>query len=263
MELGPRAAAAGIDLTNCDTVASTNAEALARVRRGEAAPCWVTARGQTAGRGRRGRSWVSSPGNLYASLLLRDPAPPERAAQVSFVAALAVHDALLRLAPALAPRLALKWPNDVLGDGGKLAGILIEGEGSKPMSVVIGIGINVRQHPADTEFPATDVAAMGAELTAETVFAALSDSMLDRLAQWSRGEGFVATRIDWLSRAAGLGGEVRVRLERAELIGRFADLDSSGRLLLAQADGSVVTVAAGDVFPLDSGPDATRATGDR
>ena len=80
------------------------------------------------------------------------------------MAALAVHDALARLAPALAPRLRLKWPNDVLADGAKLAGILIEGEGSRSMTVVIGIGVNVRHHPSETEFPATDVAAMGADL---------------------------------------------------------------------------------------------------
>src|SRR6267378_2624975 len=109
MDLAP--GADGIGLIACDTVGSTNAEALAYARAGERGPLWVTARAQTAGRGRRGRVWVSEPGNLYATLLLTDPAPPERAAQLSFVAALAVHDAIARLAPALAPRLALKWPN--------------------------------------------------------------------------------------------------------------------------------------------------------
>src|SRR5215470_5893582 len=110
MELAPEAAAAGVGLIACETVGSTNAEALARGRAGERGPLWITARTQTAGRGRRGRTWVSEPGNLFATLLLTDPAPPERAAQLSFVAALAVHDAILASAPSLALRVAFKWP---------------------------------------------------------------------------------------------------------------------------------------------------------
>src|SRR5215813_8400103 len=134
MELAPAAAAAGVGLIACDMIASTNSEALAYARAGERGPLWVTARAQTAGRGRRGRTWVSEPGNLFATLLLTDPAPPDRAAQLSFVAA-------------LASRLALKWPNDVLCDGAKLAGILIEAEGTRPLVVAVGIGINCRHHP--------------------------------------------------------------------------------------------------------------------
>jgi BirA family transcriptional regulator, biotin operon repressor / biotin---[acetyl-CoA-carboxylase] ligase len=250
MELAPRAVAAGVGLTTYEAVSSTNAEALGYARRGERGPAWVTALTQSAGRGRRGRSWVSQPGNLYASLLLIDPAPAEHAAQLSFVTALAVHDALSACAPALRSELALKWPNDVLCGGAKLAGILIEGEGGKPLAVAVGIGINIRHHPGDTELPATDLAARGADLTAEQVFTELSGSMLDRLAQWDRGTGFPAIRADWLARAGGLGRDIRVRLQTTELVGRFTDLDASGRLLLTQADGTVTTVAAGDVFPL-------------
>ena len=167
MELAPGAAAAGVGLIACETIGSTNAEALSYARAGEKGPLWITAREQTAGRGRRGRTWVSQRGNLFATLLLTDPAPPERAAQLSFVAALAVHDAIAAQAPALARRLAFKWPNDVLlarvpakwtpvrrqghapmddsgtpadsaGTGGvlesaKVAGILIEAEGTRPL----------------------------------------------------------------------------------------------------------------------------------
>src|ERR1043166_8409052 len=122
-------AASGARLLSLDEVGSTNAEAFARARAGERGPLWITARRQTAGRGRRGRAWVSEPGTLYASLLLTDPAPPQRAAELSLVAALAVHDALAERAAVLGPRLTLKWPNDVLCDGAKLAGILVEGEG--------------------------------------------------------------------------------------------------------------------------------------
>jgi BirA family biotin operon repressor/biotin-[acetyl-CoA-carboxylase] ligase len=263
MRLAARAAAAGVGLTVCDTIDSTNAEALRQASRGDGGPHWITARAQTAGRGRRGRTWTSAPGNLYASLLLRDPGPPHRSAELSFVAALAVHDALTRLAPALAPRLKLKWPNDVLADGAKLAGILIEGESGVPVTAVVGIGVNVRHHPDATEFPATDLAALGIPVTAEDVFGALSETMMERLAQWARGEGFVAVRSDWVLRAAGVGEDIRVRLPDGELKGRFADLDAAGRLVLVQEDGTTAVVAAGDVFPLQSGADATRAANHR
>src|SRR5690606_17114565 len=104
---------AGVRTREYETLGSTNAEALALARAGERGPLWVTARSQSAGRGRRGAAWVSPPGNLYASLLLAD-APPARAPQLSFVAALAVHDAVAQVAPDMAPRLRLKWPNDLL-----------------------------------------------------------------------------------------------------------------------------------------------------
>src|SRR5476651_47365 len=116
MKLDPAAAAAGVRLIERDTVGSTNTEALGLARAGESGPLWVTARAQSAGRGRRRRAWVSESGNLYASLLLSDPSSLERAAELSFVAALAVHDAVAALAGPLAVRLALKWPNDVLID---------------------------------------------------------------------------------------------------------------------------------------------------
>ena len=130
MQLDPTAAAAGVRLIAHDTIGSTNAEALqlARARRARAAV--DHGQRQTAGRGRRGRTWVSEPGNLYASLLLTDPSPPDAPPELSFVAALAVHDAVAGRIPGLPARLALKWPNDLLIDGCKFAGILIEGEGA-------------------------------------------------------------------------------------------------------------------------------------
>src|SRR2546421_51905 len=113
MDIAP-VAAFGARLIRLDAVGSTNAEALERARAGEPGPLWIAARRQTAGRGRRGRGWVSEPGNLYASLLLTDPAPAPRAAELSLVAALAVHDAVAEIASGLGPRLKLKWPNDVV-----------------------------------------------------------------------------------------------------------------------------------------------------
>jgi BirA family biotin operon repressor/biotin-[acetyl-CoA-carboxylase] ligase len=246
MRLAP--GVSGVGLNACDTVGSTNEEALRRARAGERGPLWITARTQSAGRGRRGRAWISEPGNLFATLLVTDPAPPERAAQLSFVAALAVHDAIAARAPALHPRLGLKWPNDVLCGGAKLAGILIEAEGTQPLIVAVGIGINCRHHPMQTEHPATDLAAEGIALTAETLFEALSGTMACRLEQWQTG--FAAVRADWLARAAALGGEIAVRLGARELAGRFETLDEAGRLVLRLADGRHEAIAAGEVFPI-------------
>jgi len=259
MDLAPGAAAAGVGLIACDAVGSTNAEALAYARSGERGPLWITARAQSAGRGRRGRAWISEPGNLYATLLLTDPAPPGRAAELSFVAALAVYDAIALLAPALTSRLALKWPNDVLCDGRKLAGILIEAEGTAPLVMAIGIGVNCRHHPAATEFPATDLAGAGAEVGAAALFEALSGAMVLRLREWDAG--FASIRAEWLRRAGGLGGELRVRLGAREVAGRFEALDDSGRLMLRRPDGTLEAIAAGEIFP--TSPDAAMAPQER
>ena len=260
MRLDPSAAATGVRLVTIDTVDSTNTEALARARAGERGPLWIAAARQTAGRGRRGRVWVSKPGNLYASLLLTEPSPPDRAAELSFVAALAVHDAVAVLAPNLShlplagggehwERLALKWPNDLLIDGKKFSGILIEGEGA---AVVVGIGVNCAHHPADVVLPTIDLATAGAPVPLENLFAALSAAMVRRLVQWNRSAGFDATRADWLARAAGVGEPIRVMLPEGERSGRFETVDGRGRLILRLADGTIETITAGDVFALKS-----------
>jgi BirA family biotin operon repressor/biotin-[acetyl-CoA-carboxylase] ligase len=253
MELDAAATAAGVRLTVLDTCGSTNIEALHRARAGERGPLWVVAHEQTAGRGRRGRQWISADGNLYASLLLSAPSPPRNAAQLSFVAALATHDAILGCAPDIAERLTLKWPNDVLCDGRKLAGILIEGEGTQPLTVAIGIGVNCRSHPEGTAYPASDLAAAGYPVTAAAVFAALSASMLRRLRQWDEGGGFPAIRADWIARAYRLGCELLVRVSDRDIRGSFETVDETGRLVLRTDDGTLERITAGDVFPLPSG----------
>jgi BirA family biotin operon repressor/biotin-[acetyl-CoA-carboxylase] ligase len=237
---------AGVQVIAHETIGSTNADALERARTGAGAPLWITAKRQTAGRGRRGRTWVSEPGNLYATLLLADASPPDRASELSFVAALSVHDAIAGRIPGLGSRLALKWPNDVLIDGCKFAGILIEGEGR---AVAIGIGVNCAHHPAGTTFPATDLAAAGVRASPESVFAALAPAMIGRLVQWNRGGGFAAIRADWLKRAFGVGKTIRVALPEGEREGRFETVDEAGLLVLRRADGTAETVTAGDVLP--------------
>jgi len=250
MQLDPRASAAGVRLIAHDAVGSTNAEALILARHGEHGPLWITAARQTAGKGRRGRTWISEPGNLYASLLLTDPAPPEHWPELSFVAALAIHDALVEISTALKPQLAIKWPNDLLLAGAKVAGILLEAEAT---SIVVGIGVNCTNHPEESDFPATDLTAAGVLAAPETVFAVLSAKMLGRLAQWNAGEAFSTIRADWLARAAGIGEEIRVRLAERELVGLFEALNDAGSLVLRLPDGKVATITAGDVFMTPEG----------
>jgi BirA family biotin operon repressor/biotin-[acetyl-CoA-carboxylase] ligase len=245
MQRDPTATAAGARLVTYDTIGSTNAEGLRLARAGERGPLWIVAKSQTAGRGRRGRTWVSEPGNLYASLLIADASPPDRAAELSFVAALALHDAISGRIPGLASRLALKWPNDLLIDRCKFAGILIEGEGA---TVVIGLGVNCMHHPAGTDFPATDLAAAGVRTSPESLFAPLSAAMVTRLTEWDRGAGFRQIRADWLKRAASLGKPIRVAMAEGEVAGTFETVDERGRLVLRRSDGTMQTIAAGDVF---------------
>lgn len=250
MALDP-AAASGVRLLSLDAVGSTNAEALDRARSGDRGPLWIAARVQTAGRGRRGNRFSSPPGNLYASLLLTDPAPPPHAAELAFVSALAVHDAIVETAPVLGPRLKIKWPNDLLCDGAKAVGILIEGEGGagRPLAVVIGIGVNCISHPADANQPATDLAAAGALVTPDALLRALIGAMQRRTAEWDRGENFAAIRAAWLKRAAGLGEMARARLPEREIEGRVETLDEAGRLVLRLPDGSSQRITAGEIFP--------------
>jgi BirA family biotin operon repressor/biotin-[acetyl-CoA-carboxylase] ligase len=231
-----------------DTLGSTNAEALALARAGERGPVWITAKTQSAGRGRRGKNWVSPPGNLYATLLLAEPAPPPQAAQLSFVAGLAVRDAIAACAGALGDRLALKWPNDVLVGTAKVAGLLIEAENAPVFAVAIGIGVNCVSHPDGTPYPATDLANEGARVTTQTLFAALAAAMQARLAQWQGGADFPAIRRHWLKHAAGLGEFIRVRLPERELHGRFMGLDENGRLLVQPETGPHLKITAGEVF---------------
>ncbi|MBN9554147.1 MAG: biotin--[acetyl-CoA-carboxylase] ligase, partial [Alphaproteobacteria bacterium] len=151
----------GYGLRRYEEIDSTNEEARRLIAAGETGPVWLTASRQTAGRGRRGRAWESAGGNLAATLLLRPVGPQAQWAELSFAAAIATADMAAALASGA--RIALKWPNDVLADSKKLAGILLEtGNGPKP-ALAIGIGVNLAHHPEGTEFPATSLAALGSK----------------------------------------------------------------------------------------------------
>ncbi len=205
---------------------------------------WVRADTQTGGRGRRGRAWTSIPGNLFASVLTC-PQPREGPAQhLSFVAAVALAAALDRwVAP---DRLRLKWPNDVLLDGVKVAGILLEKQGE---ACVIGFGVNLAGHPADSERPATSLAAAGiAAPSPVEMVEDLAQALAAARATW-RELGFAATRAAWLARASGLGAPLIARLGTETLTGRFDGLADDGALQLRLDNGRLRSVHAGEVFP--------------
>ena len=236
-------------LAALDEVDSTNEEARRRAVAGAGSGTLIWARRQTRGRGRHGRTWVSPPGNLYCSLLLRPECPPAEAAKLGFVAALAVGEAVAGFLPERV-RVGFKWPNDVLIEGRKVAGILLESASAGDAAVpwlVIGVGVNVASRPARTDYAATSLAAEGTQVEVPAVLAAYVRRLDAWLGLW-RVQGFAPVREAWLARAERLGSPLEVRLPGEILTGTFAELDMSGALILATADGSRVKIAAGDVF---------------
>lgn len=233
-----------------EQIDSTNEEAKRLAAAGAAAGTLVWAAEQLAGRGRRGRGWASPPGNLYVSLLLRPACPPAQACQLNFAAAVALAEAVSALLPAGA-EVTLKWPNDVLVRGAKVSGILLEASAALERSIdwlVIGAGVNVVSHPADTPYPATSLHREGArDATVAGVLRAFAERFLAWYETW-RAQGFPPVRARWLALARGLGEPIEVRLERETLRGRFADLDESGALMLDMADGACRPITAGDLF---------------
>lgn len=243
------AAARAFRLETFREVTSTNDEAIARARKGDSGRLWIAAGTQTNGRGRSGRLWASPSGNLYASLLLIDPAPAQRVAELGFVCGVAAAHALRDILQGDG-RLAIKWPNDILHSGAKLCGILLESAilPDGRLACAAGIGVNCASHPGNTPYPATDLAAItGAPAAPPLVFAKLSAAMADWLDVWAAGAGFESIRTEWLSLAAGVGTRIRVKRPSHTVEGIFQTIDQSGRLIVAQDHGMSV-IDAGDVF---------------
>ncbi|TYO62473.1 biotin--[acetyl-CoA-carboxylase] ligase [Bradyrhizobium hipponense] len=254
--LGPRAASAGYKLAAFERTGSTNTEAIASARAGERGPTWFVTSEQTAGRGRRQRPWIAPRGNLAASVLEVVDVAPAVAATIGFAAGLAEEAALqkvsleaaLRLGPDR-PRYALKWPNDVLANGKKLVGIGLEAEAvGDRLAVVVGIGTNVVAAPEGTPTPAVSLAALGVQISAEELFAALSDAWVEFRGIWDNGRGFAEIRKLWLERAAGLGERVAINTGATTLEGIFDTIDDAGCLIVRTTDGRRLPVAAGEVF---------------
>ena len=243
----------GYRVVDAGSVASSNDVAKQMAVDGAVDGTVVWAREQTAGRGRQGRAWSSPEGNLYLSFILRPACGPTEGLQLGFVGSLAVRDALCRFVPPGA-EVAVKWPNDILVDGSKIVGMLLESSmrGGKPDLewLVLGVGVNVASHPEDTPFPATDLAA--ATGTPPPVVEVL-ESVVAQVARWRQtwqSDGFAPVRAAWLRCAHRLNEEIEVRQEgRESLKGVFAGLDETGALLLDTAGGGRATVRLGDVFP--------------
>ncbi|HVW58333.1 MAG TPA: biotin--[acetyl-CoA-carboxylase] ligase [Rhizobiaceae bacterium] len=265
--LAPSAALAGYRLEAHDSVGSTNSLALEAARAGDTGNLWIVSRKQESGRGRRGRAWQTPEGNLAATLLARSDFDLKLAATLGFVAGLSLADALAAVVPGKArvsiaadggsgshedgegARFTLKWPNDVLAGGQKLAGILLESsllEGGR-FAVAVGIGVNVVAYPDDLPYPATSLAAMGADCDAETLFLALSDAWMSYVGLWDNGRGLDRIRRLWLTQAAGLGGEVAVRVGGRVVRGIFETIDEECRFVIRDASGATIPIAAGDV----------------
>jgi BirA family biotin operon repressor/biotin-[acetyl-CoA-carboxylase] ligase len=228
---------------------STNEEARRLAVKGAAHGTVVQAATQTEGRGRRGRRWDSPPGNLYCSLVLRPDCALGEAANVSFVAAVAVGEAI---DPWLCEgvELGFKWPNDVLLSGRKAAGFLLESSaaGGRCEWLVLGLGVNLERFPEGTAFPATS---LRAERCRPVTVGELLEGVCRRFGEWYgrwRADGFGPVRAAWLGRAVRLGRTIEVRTDSERLTGRFADLDSRGALILEVPGGTRREVTAGDVF---------------
>lgn len=229
---------------------STNADALTAARSGDGGKLWITADRQVSGRGRQGRVWVSEPGNLYASALLIDPATQQRISTLPFVAALALHAALSGLPGMALHEMKLKWPNDLLVNRAKIAGILLECDNlpNGSIAVACGFGVNIAHHPEPALYTATDLAALGIKASPMDVLARLADSFDAVLETWNHGRGFAAIRHEWLSHARGRGEAIRVGLAGSVVEGIFEDIDMDGCLLLRHRDGTIQKISAGDVF---------------
>ncbi|RUT32714.1 biotin--[acetyl-CoA-carboxylase] ligase [Arsenicitalea aurantiaca] len=261
--LGAVARSAGYRLTAYDEIGSTNGEALAAAKSGDPGGHWFVTDRQLAGRGRRGRPWEGPRGNLAATLLLVPDAEPELNATLGFVAGLALYEALARVLPQVRSepgadgrhlyggnsRIALKWPNDVLADGQKLAGILLEATsrpGGRP-AIAIGIGVNVAVAPEGLPYPAESVRSLGGDADAAEMFEALGDAWVSAFSLWRDGEGVEEVLARWRAAATGLGGPVAVQQDGAVIRGIFESIDGAGRLIIRADDDSRIAISAGDV----------------
>lgn len=243
------------------TTYSTNNDCLEAAQECDPGGLWVVAERQQQGRGRQGRSWSSVAGNLFTSVLLVDPCEMKDAAQLSFIAALAVYATVKELTGVSYPRLALKWPNDVLLEGAKISGILLEAktvEKTGNFALVIGIGINVLSHPEGMPYAVASLAHYNPHITVEQVRDTLMANFYKFLVIWNGGRfsvdgppkkpvHFTRIRELWLERAKGIGEQVTIRFSEAEKTGLLQGIDAHGRLELLTEKG-LSYINAGDLF---------------
>lgn len=234
-----------------DTIDSTNAEATRQIEAGVELPLWIMTRQQTAGKGRRGNTWRDGSGNFAATYVMKTEGDPVKAAQRSFVAALSLRDTLVSLT-GREDVISLKWPNDVLLRGRKLAGILLESHRNATV-LAIGIGVNLNEAPkpepdSDHMAPCALRAELGLVLTADEFLPHLAGALVRREAQFQTS-GFSSVRTDWLNHAARLGEIITARLPGREISGLFDTIDDMGSLILKEGTTTHAIPAAEVYFP--------------
>lgn len=238
---------AGCHLITFDSVDSTNEEAKALAQSGAEAGTVVWARQQVAGRGRHGRTWSSPPGNLYLSVIQRPDCSPGDAPQLGFVTGVALAEALGTLCDI---PVALKWPNDLMANGRKASGILLESAADADGRLnwlIIGAGVNVASSPA--ELPdVTSLHEEGVKITVEALLSAFLERLFWYIGQW-RESGFQPIRERWMSYALPVGTQMRVKMPDGDVLGRFSGIDARGSLLIG-SDGEARRIDMGDVFPV-------------
>ncbi len=242
------------DLRHVTETGSTNADVMALAQHGAAEGLWLRADRQTAGRGRQGRAWKSPSGNLYASTLVRVRPGDPQAATLALVAAVALDETVRVFAPDLSlpletnggrGTLAIKWPNDLLIDGAKLTGILLERSAD---AVVIGMGVNLAHHPEALDRPTTSLAAHGITVAPAPFVETLAEIFARWLSRW-RSEGLAPIRARWIERAHPKGTALSARTGDGTVVdGLFDGLDDHGALILRLAGGGRHVMHAGDVF---------------
>ena len=233
-----------------DQIDSTNSEAIRLAKANVKGDFIIWAQSQTAGRGKHSKQWCSEPGNFYASLLLNKDIPIEIQPQLSFVTALAVYNTIITIAKNANLTLAvkLKWPNDILIDGQKVAGILLESiKLSANGYLIIGVGINLSSHPSDIDQPATNLRSHGIDIHADQILNLFVSFFEKYFALWLCS-GFIPIRQQWLRKADHLNKIITIDYDKNRISGKFQDIDFTGNIRVKLACGQIYSLSAGEVF---------------
>lgn len=235
----------GVEHAHFASLDSTNKEARRRAP-DQHSPIWISADEQTSGVGRRGRAWSTRAGNFAATLLLPLEAAPAQMALRSFVAILALGDAIAQLLPSDAEKISYKWPNDLLFDQCKVSGILLEVVAPNKLAIGIGVNTNHAPEPSKLEQSAFAPSDFGGRIDNAVLLLALANAFQTREAQLNT-YGFLPIKEAWLSKAANLGQSIIARTTSGEMTGIFHDLDEDGQLIL-DAQGEKIRIAAAEIY---------------
>ena len=237
----------GFGVSEFITIDSTNSEALRQAKNNHLSNHWFVAKNQTAGRGRLARIWQWHQGNLAASLLLRLNVAPDKLSTIAFVAALAIYRALLEAGTNA--KISLKWPNDILANGEKICGILLEAHQTQSgdQALVIGFGVNIVAAPKDLPYGATCLQDIGSDMNAEQLFKLLSKHWLEVYRIWNEGEGLSEILKQWKKAASSIGDPVAISNHGKVIEGVFEDVDNNGRLIVKTPSGQLEYISSGDV----------------